>query len=100
MVFLTKEGVDYFNTYPIVASTMKTRVLFALAYLHDLIVHQMNVKITLLNGDLNEEIYKEKPEGYVLLDSPIKGETHNLGGDNIFPSSKGKDYEEYILYLV
>jgi hypothetical protein len=26
----------------------------------------MDVKMTFLNGDLDEEIYMEKPEGYVL----------------------------------
>lgn len=46
--FRQKEGVDYFDTYALVASTTKIRVLFALGSLHDLIVHQMDVKITLL----------------------------------------------------
>ena len=42
------------------------RILFALASTHDLYVHQMDVKTAFLNGDLNEEIYMEQPEGFVL----------------------------------
>lgn len=45
--------------------TTTIRVLFALLSLHDLIVHQMDVKITFLNRDLDEEIYMEQLEGYV-----------------------------------
>lgn len=41
----------------------------------------MDVKIEFLNRDLGEEIYMDQPEDYVLRYSPIKGKTHNLGGD-------------------
>ena len=41
-------------------------MLFALASLYNLNVHQMDVKTAFLNGDLDEEIYMEQPEGYVL----------------------------------
>ena len=33
------------------------RMLIAIAVLHNLDIHQMNVKIVFLNGELNEEIY-------------------------------------------
>ena len=61
-----KKGIDYFDTYAPVARITSIRILFALASIHDLYVHQMNVKTTFLNGDLNEEIYMEQPEGFVL----------------------------------
>ena len=37
-----------------------------MASIHKLIVHQMNVKTTFLNGDLDEEIYLDQPEGFVV----------------------------------
>lgn len=54
--FRQKECVDYFETYAPVERATTIRVLFALASLNKLIGHQMDVKTTLLNGDLNEEI--------------------------------------------
>lgn len=42
------------------------RELFPLDSLNDLIVHQIDFKISFLNGDTNEEIYMDQPEGYML----------------------------------
>ena len=42
------------------------RILIAMASIHKLIVHQMNVKTAFLNGDLDEEIYLDQPEGFVV----------------------------------
>jgi len=39
------------------------RTLIALATIHDLVLHQMDVKIVFLDGDLEEEIYMSQPEG-------------------------------------
>ena len=61
-----KEGMDYFDTYAPVARITSIRVLFALASIYHLHVHQMDVKTAFLNGDLNEEIYVEQPEGFIL----------------------------------
>nr|GEV02772.1 zinc finger, CCHC-type [Tanacetum cinerariifolium] len=48
---------------------MTTWELFsiALAAIHDLVIHQMDVKTGFLNGDLDEEIYMKQPEGFVML---------------------------------
>ena len=41
-------------------------MLMAIAVLHNLEIHQMDVKSTFLNGELNDEIYMEQPEGFIV----------------------------------
>ncbi|GJS21512.1 zinc finger, CCHC-type containing protein [Tanacetum coccineum] len=55
--FRQKEGIDYFNTYALVARITIIRLFVALAAIHNLVIHQMDVKIAFLNGDLNKEVY-------------------------------------------
>ena len=40
------------------------RMVFAIAAMRNLEVHQMDVKIAFLNRDLDEEIFMEQPEGF------------------------------------
>ena len=61
--FTQKQNIDYFDTFAPVTRISSIRILFALASIYKLIVHQMDVKTTFLNGDLEEEIYMEQPEG-------------------------------------
>nr|GEV20582.1 zinc finger, CCHC-type [Tanacetum cinerariifolium] len=64
--FRKKEGIDFFDTYTPVARISTIRLLLALAAIHDLVIHQMDVKTAFLNGDLDEEIYMKQPEGFVM----------------------------------
>ena len=41
-------------------------MLIALAAVHDLKIHQMDVNTIFLNGELEEEIYMEQPEGFIV----------------------------------
>ncbi|GKC69754.1 zinc finger, CCHC-type containing protein [Tanacetum coccineum] len=58
--------IDFFDTYAPVARISTIRLLLALAAIHDLVIHQMDVKTAFLNGDLDEEIYMKQPEGFVM----------------------------------
>jgi hypothetical protein len=49
------------------------RVLLSLAASYDLLVHQMDVKTTFLNGELDEDIYMDQPDGFV-----VKGEEQKV----------------------
>jgi len=42
------------------------RALISLAASYGLIIHQMDVKIAFLNGELDEEIYMDQPDGFVM----------------------------------
>nr|KAJ0227703.1 hypothetical protein LSAT_V11C100011740 [Lactuca sativa] len=64
--FRQKEGIDFFDTYAPVARISIIRLLLALAAIHNLVIHQMDVKTAFLNGDLDEEIYMKQPEGFVM----------------------------------
>ncbi|GJY08782.1 zinc finger, CCHC-type containing protein [Tanacetum coccineum] len=64
--FRQKEGIDFFDTYALVARIYTIRLLLALAVIHDLVIHQMDVKTVFLNGDLDEEINMKQPEGLVM----------------------------------
>ena len=58
------KGLDYFDTYSPVTRINSIRMVLAIAALRNLEIHQMDVKTAFLNGDLDEEIYMEQPEGF------------------------------------
>ncbi|GKD40493.1 zinc finger, CCHC-type containing protein [Tanacetum coccineum] len=64
--FRQREGINYFDTYAPVARITTIRLLLDLADIHNLMIHQMDVKKTFLNGDLDEEVYMKQPEGFVM----------------------------------
>ena len=57
--YIQKEGEDFFDTYSPIARITTIRVLVFLATSYALLVHQMDVKTTFLNGELDEEIYMD-----------------------------------------
>jgi hypothetical protein len=63
--FTQTEGVDYNETYAPVVKMTSIRVLLSIVAIHDLELHQMDVKTAFLNGVLEEEIYMQQPEGFV-----------------------------------
>ena len=62
--FRQKYGIDYFDTYAPVARIATIRLLIAIAAIHGLVIHQMDVKTAFLNGELEEEVYMNQPEGF------------------------------------
>jgi hypothetical protein len=64
--FKQKENIDFFDTFSLVTKITSFRLLIAIAAIYNLMIHQMNVKTAFLNGDLEEEIYMDQPEGFVL----------------------------------
>ena len=64
--FRQKEGIDYFNTYAPVTRITTVSLLIALVAIQNLVIHQMDVETTFLNGNLEEEVYMKQPEGFVM----------------------------------
>ena len=69
--YTQKEGIDYDETFSPVAMLKSIRILLSIAAYMDWEVWQMDVKTAFLNGSLEETIYMEQPEGYV-----VKGKEH------------------------
>jgi len=61
--YAQQSGIDYDETFAPVARLTSIRVLLSIGALLDLEIHQMDVKSAFLNGDLDEEVYMEVPEG-------------------------------------
>ena len=73
MGYRQKEGLDYFDTYSPVTRITSIRMLIAIAVLHNLDIHQMDVKTASFNGELNEEVYIKQLERFI-----VKGQEHKV----------------------
>ena len=69
--FTQKDGIDYKETFSPVSKKDSLRIIMALVAHYDLELHQMDVKTAFLNGNLEEEIYMDQPEGF-----SVKGKEH------------------------
>nr|GEW16703.1 hypothetical protein [Tanacetum cinerariifolium] len=58
-------GIDYEETFSLVADIRAIRILIAIAAYYDYEIWQMDVKTAFLNGYLNKEVYMEQPEGFL-----------------------------------
>ncbi|GKB80189.1 retrotransposon protein, putative, ty1-copia subclass [Tanacetum coccineum] len=61
--FRQQEGLYYFDTYSTRITPVK--MILAIAALRNWEVHQMDVKMTFLNGDLEKVLYMNQPEGFM-----------------------------------
>jgi hypothetical protein len=64
--YIQHEGKDFFDTYSPVAKLTTIRILLSLAASHGLLVHQMYVKTSFLNGELEEKIYMTQSDEFVV----------------------------------
>ena len=55
--FRKRYGIDHLDTYAPVARTTTIRLLVALASIHNLVIHQMDMKTAFLYGELDKEVY-------------------------------------------
>ncbi|GJV88070.1 retrovirus-related pol polyprotein from transposon TNT 1-94 [Tanacetum coccineum] len=60
-----QEGIDYDETYALVARLESIRILLAFACALDFKLFQMDVKSAFLNGFINEEVYVAQPPRFI-----------------------------------
>ncbi len=63
--FQQKEEIDYAETYAPVVKLLTLGIFFAIVGYLNLHCHQMDAKTAFLNGDLEQDVYMEQPEGCV-----------------------------------
>jgi hypothetical protein len=59
--FSQKEGIDYEETFALVARLEAIRILLVFSVAKGFKLHQMDVKSSFLNGVLEEEVYVRQP---------------------------------------
>ena len=72
-VYRKRQGVEYDETFSPVAMIKSIRILLAIAAHYDYELWQMDVKTTVLNGNLEEEVYMIQLEGYTSKGVSRKG---------------------------
>ncbi|GKC83480.1 retrovirus-related pol polyprotein from transposon TNT 1-94, partial [Tanacetum coccineum] len=65
-----EEGIDFEESFAPVARLDVIQIFLAYAAHMNMIVYQMDVKTTFLNGILREEVYVSQPDGFVDQDNP------------------------------
>ncbi|GKE34221.1 integrase, catalytic region, zinc finger, CCHC-type containing protein, partial [Tanacetum coccineum] len=69
--FRQEEGIDFEESFTPVARIEAICIFVANAANKNMMIFQMDVKTTFLNGELQEEVYVSQPEGFVDQDNPL-----------------------------
>nr|GEW36269.1 copia protein [Tanacetum cinerariifolium] len=69
-VYNQQEGIDYDETYALVARLESIRILLAYACALDFKLFQMDVKSAFLNGFINEDVYVAQPSRFINFEKP------------------------------
>ena len=62
--FTQTYGIDYKETFALVAKINSIRILLSLAINFNWPLHQLDIKNAFLNGDLEEEVFMNLPPGF------------------------------------
>nr|GEY83560.1 hypothetical protein [Tanacetum cinerariifolium] len=67
---LEEEGIDFEESFALVARLEAIRIFLAYAAHKNMVVYQTDVKTAFLNGNLREEVYVSQLDGFVDSDNP------------------------------
>jgi hypothetical protein len=59
-------GIDYTDVYSPVIKHSSIRTFLSLVAMHDYELEQLDVKTAFLHGDLEEDIYMDQPDGFIV----------------------------------
>nr|GEW36336.1 zinc finger, CCHC-type [Tanacetum cinerariifolium] len=99
MDFIIGNNTWVLTDLPLVARISTIRLLIAMPYIHNLIIHQMDVKTAFLNRELEEDIYMNQPLGFIMpgnenkVCKPIK----SLYGLKQAPKQWNQKFDEVVL---
>ncbi|GKF35753.1 retrovirus-related pol polyprotein from transposon TNT 1-94, partial [Tanacetum coccineum] len=65
-----EQGIDFEESFVPVARLEAIRIFLAFAAHMNMVLYQMDVKTTFLNGNLREEVYVSQPDRFVDKDNP------------------------------
>ena len=105
------QGVDYHETFALVAKMDSIRLVLAISASTHWEVHHMDVKYSFMHGDIHEEIYMNHPDGYIIDPSFVRKLKKSLYGLKQAPrewyskmdafsrkTSKGVDHIQMCIY--
>ncbi|KAL0549396.1 hypothetical protein IC582_013878 [Cucumis melo] len=69
--YTQKDGIEYKETFSPFSKKDSLRIIMALVAHYNLKLHQMDVKTAFLNGNLDEEVFMDQPEGFM-----VEGKEH------------------------
>lgn len=64
--YTQREGIDYQEIFSPVVKHVSIRLMLSMTVNQDMELEQLDVKTTFLHGSIDEEIYMDQPEGYVV----------------------------------
>ena len=70
--YTQRPGIDYADTYSPVVKYDSLRSVLSITAAQDLEMLQLDIKTAFLNGNLEEEIYLEQPEGFIVTGKETK----------------------------
>jgi hypothetical protein len=90
-------GINYNETFALIAKFVSICCTLALTAIEDMEIHQMDIKTTFLNGDLEEEIYMDQPQGFTQGSKHLVCKLHKfLYGLKQFPRAWNQKLDAFL----